>query len=195
MDKKLAFQLLDVVSSILLKYDIKSFLIGGTLLGVIRDNDFIEHDNDVDLAITYDLFSNPKKLLVFIKDLDDNNLRCGSLWDFHQLSILDKNIKKLHLDLVYCKKENDYYKFTYNSGYHKYPEVYFNTLKQIKFKNKSFYVPNKSEELLRLQFGENWETPIENKKTNDIIDTRKKPIKTFNFPLMIPDFGNDDNDL
>jgi len=26
------------------------------------------------------------------------------------------------------------------------------------------------------------------------IDTRKKPIKTFKFPLMMPDFGSDSND-
>jgi len=43
----------------------------------------------------------------------------------------------------FSKKETNYA----SHGYHKYPEVYFNTLKQIEFKNKSFYVPNKSEEL------------------------------------------------
>lgn len=50
LDKDKAIRDLRIVSEILDKYDMKCWLYGGTLLGAIRNNDFISGDGDIDLV-------------------------------------------------------------------------------------------------------------------------------------------------
>ena len=51
IDKKIAFDNLKVVAEIMNKSDLKWGPVYGTLLGIIRDNDFITWDEDIDLFI------------------------------------------------------------------------------------------------------------------------------------------------
>ena len=50
IDKKLATENLLLLKDILERNQIAYVLIAGTLLGVVRENDFIDHDEDIDIA-------------------------------------------------------------------------------------------------------------------------------------------------
>lgn len=53
--KKVAVDLLEIVTNILDEYKIDYFLISGTLLGYVRHNDFIPYDDDMDLIVSSDI--------------------------------------------------------------------------------------------------------------------------------------------
>ena len=52
IDKEIAFENLCLLKSILDANGIKFQLAFGTLLGVVREHDFIDHDEDIDLAFS-----------------------------------------------------------------------------------------------------------------------------------------------
>jgi phosphorylcholine metabolism protein LicD len=66
MDKKTAVKMLRQVKEVLDKHDVEFWLDYGTLLGAIRDNEFIPWDSDIDLGIWY-------------KDFDKVNNACKEL--------------------------------------------------------------------------------------------------------------------
>ena len=51
IDKKLATENLLLLKDILDRNNISYVLIAGTLLGIVRENDFIDHDEDIDIVL------------------------------------------------------------------------------------------------------------------------------------------------
>jgi len=56
-NKKIAISLLDKTIKILKEFDINYFLISGTLLGLVRHNDFIQWDDDIDIIVDYNIMN------------------------------------------------------------------------------------------------------------------------------------------
>lgn len=51
LNKKICKENLEIFDDIMKKYNIKYFLVDGTALGLIRDGDLIDYDDDVDLMV------------------------------------------------------------------------------------------------------------------------------------------------
>ena len=105
MDKKIALQVLKEARDVLNKINCPYFLMGGTLLGFIRENDFIGHDSDMDIGIFINDWS-PKIVEAFhaagfqwVSKMGTNEL--GLEYRF------EKN--NIQLDIFFWYKEADYF--------------------------------------------------------------------------------------
>jgi len=101
-------------TSVLHKHGYNYFMIGGTLLGCVREGNIISHDDDIDLAMMkdeLDIMLNDHNL---IKDLKNNNLKivkpsffecCYKIRNIKNKSIFDKS--RIFIDLFsYTKFES-----------------------------------------------------------------------------------------
>jgi len=145
--------ILKTVVDVLNKHNIKYILGWGTLLGVVRDNDFLEWEpEDIDLAVfkpfwnEYPLYEN------FVKDIYDAGLEIKDA-SYNYLCIWDG---KIHLDLHWMEKDSENYLSVKVTGE-----------KQIFAKDsilpiqihKGYYYPALPSSVLRQLYGEDWRSP------------------------------------
>jgi hypothetical protein len=141
------------------KFNLDIYLTYGTLLGIIRENNFIAHDNDVDFA-----YMSKQSNLTDI------------LHEFYGLSLILQNhglLSKVcsngHLHVWSPNKRNKFDLWTsyiLNNKYYLVPlfDGKIDTsiilpLKQLTFKQQNFLIPNQSELFLDAAY-QNWKTPI-----------------------------------
>lgn len=132
----------------------------GTLLGAIRENDFIKHDIDIDTCVM-----NEKALVNAIPSLAKVGLNLcryekGLIYSFIRDSV--------YIDVYIVNKINGlirpfYVRYLGNV----IPRKYFRNIKEISFINSTFKIPNHTEELIKFWYGEKWKTPISNCPSND----------------------------
>jgi hypothetical protein len=153
--------LLDI-KTVLDKLEVPFFLTHGALLGAYRENDFIRHDDDVDL----DIFEE-----IFISKYDEicHELICnGFIVRGRGIKYKNKkgekinlyrhkekvNIRGIYVDHHY---KEDRYRLTkvfqYLKKFHENPD-------SINFKGEIFMTPGPIEEFLEYCFGEKWMIPI-----------------------------------
>lgn len=151
IDKKKAEENLHILMPVLERYGIRTQLAAGSLLGAIRDHDFITHDEDIDLNILEEekesFFSALHELKEFgfeIARYDRRGLlsiiRNGEYIDFYIFSPYRDGLR-------YC------------SGII-FPKKFVEDLVTMKFKDETFYVPRETEEYLIFEYGMNWKIPV-----------------------------------
>ena len=140
-----------------LNFDI--YLVYGTLLGIIRENNFIEHDNDVDFAYLSkqtnikDVLQEFKSITDILRNYDILSKICGN-GHLHVWSPNKRN--KFDLWTSYIS-ENKYYLVPLIDGNIQSSVIL--PLKEVIFKNQKFLIPNQPETLLDSTYN-NWKTPI-----------------------------------
>jgi phosphorylcholine metabolism protein LicD len=168
---KIAVDMLQKVTDILDKREIKYWLEGGTLLGIIREDRLLPWDNDMDISLTeeyydaiLDAVDEIKKLgyMVWFKEFDSDNdpfkkgvkriikIRTRKLYFIRGEVALDIFIK--------FKKGNEYF-WQVGEKRKSAPEHFYTNLREHKFNNKNYLVPKDCEEYLTFRYGE-WQTPI-----------------------------------
>ena len=152
IDKAIAFENLKIVLSILEKKHVRVSIAYGTLLGIIRDNDFIDWDEDIDLCIL----------------AEDVELFKNSLWDLKKEGF--ELIRSDRCDHLFSIKRNDEYIDFYimeklsqeirsDLGDGFILEKHLVNLIKFSFKNIYVPIPEQYKEYLYLTYGD-WLTPV-----------------------------------
>lgn len=154
-------RMLNDVSSLLISEGIKWWLDFGTLLGYYRENTFIEHDFDIDLAVVYPEYNLVSQCL---KKLDKTKYIIHNINIFgiiiHHV-IIDKKTS-LNIDINYYKNINDTYErcvpFFVSSGKKYNTDILFPLNNGIMEGTNIFY-PNKSDKVLEYLYGNDFMIP------------------------------------
>ena len=132
------------------------FICYGTLLGCIRENDFIPHDDDVDVCFLADepgLDAAVREFRSVVRTLSDigEKVQSDSSAQFHW------GLEGTTLDVFMAWMEGDNL-YMYNAGgAFSRDQIY--PLLQREFKGRQVLVPNDSEALLELIYGPGWRVP------------------------------------
>lgn len=147
MDKIRALADLRLIKKILGKLNVKFFLMYGTLLGVYRDKDFIEHDTDIDIGILGT--DNIDRVRI---ELENNNFRIVKNSPRHIHFHVERGVIT---DIHFYRDTGKNYQCFIKEGkpYLWFPKR-FGTLKSIKVFGDKYYIPTPTEELLKWLYGD-----------------------------------------
>lgn len=151
IDKVIAKDNLLLFNSIAIKYGLSYILGWGTLLGAIREHDFIAHDEDTDLILSEAYF--PTLLTM--------------LWELQRYGF---QICRYEQDLVSIMRKNEYIDLYIYAPYKPgilmchntlfLPESMLKELIDYSFLGQKFKIPKDYLGYLVLEYGQNWQTPI-----------------------------------
>ena len=135
------------------------FVTGGSLLGIIRDNELIEWDDDIDMDMMQEDFSNWKIKLKetfiekgFVVRLKDSEY-------YPKMRIFAHGIK-VSIDALFLKNDKRV-RPAYN-----YLDIFFRNSELYSYKGLDLLVPGPPKEFLKYVYGKNWKIPI--KSNNDV---------------------------
>ena len=155
INKDDAFKLMSTISDIFDKHNIFFMPMWGTLLGIIRNGDFIDHDDDIDLMM---LHEDENKLYDALMELKERGVFLCRQHKGQIYSVVSS--EGIICDIDVMKKAC----FPYSLGYcvilEKYrPKRLFGKYKKIDFKGLKINVPENSDEFLTYFYGESWQIP------------------------------------
>ena len=165
MNFERANQYLQDLKEVFDKVDLKFFLFYGTLLGAIRDHDFVWIDHDVDVGILYEdahkiyetepLFKAKGYQLNLGDRLNGKTPHVGGY-----MSKKEYHEKVDFYALFLYKGDRCYHHYTRDgkSLFFTYPAKHFESFKEIEFKGAKYLVPDDPEGLLRYMWND-WEEP------------------------------------
>ena len=141
------------------KFNLDIYLVYGTLLGAIRENDFMAHDNDVDFAYLSKTDNAKDALHEFygISAILKNHNMLGKVCCNGQLHVYSPNRRnKFDLWSSYISEDKFYLIPLFDGDM---DSSIITPLKQIKFRSCDLLIPNKSELFLDNTY-KNWKLPI-----------------------------------
>jgi len=157
--KNYLFKMADVLK----KYNVEFFLSSGTLLGAIRDKDFIKGDIDIDIGVKINYFKDNKLLAKVCADLKKVNIYPHINWnDFASTCFLNSN--KIPLDIYYYNKKGKYYNIYLKDKISRFPQEFIDSLDKIIFLGREFKIPHNPEKYLEYLYGKDWRIPQVGKK-------------------------------
>lgn len=159
-NKKILLNRIDYLTQILKDKNYNLILLYGTLLGFVRDKNFINNDHDVDIGIILenDDIRELKNLFTYLKKEQCTITKTYSSKGQYHIKIIDRT---LDLWIVWIKNDK---LFVSDSIYGELNKEDLLPLKQIKINNYYFQIPNNPEKLFNFWY-ENWriksdKTPI-----------------------------------
>jgi hypothetical protein len=151
IDKKVSRENLLIVRDILNKSKLRWGLIFGTLLGALREGDFIDHDEDTDIYIFNE---DRKKLIDNVFEFEKHGFRVARYGGFLMSIIRNDD----YIDFYFFKKVF----FGRRCEGFFVSKVFFSTQATVTFLEAEFPTVFKPKEYLSYVYGENWRIP----KTN-----------------------------
>jgi hypothetical protein len=140
------------------KCQVRYWLDGGSLLGIIRDGKLMEYDVDCDIGVDFETFYNQrtiifkemKKLYWTPKENETNEHRQKFIKGFNKI------------DTFLFKKYKNLYWHRAFGGVFYWQEDLLNTLDTCTINNYDFCVPHNPKLFLEKLYGQNWTKPIKN---------------------------------
>ena len=161
MNKKLAKEFLFDLIDIFEKFNIKYAVFAGVFLGAIREKDFIQWDNDIDIAVFEQFWNNYEKMDKIINELSKKNMFIINLWNLISITIRKE---KILANISYIRKdEKSYYKYN-NQGKNIYPKECFDILEKRKFLGREIWFPSNPELFFTSVYGKDWKIPKNTKQ-------------------------------
>ena len=151
INKPIAFDNLITLKRVLDEAKIDFLLIAGTLLGAVRENDFISHDEDIDLAF---LIENKQKVIDILPRIIAEGFLIARYDKRNLLSIIRNNE---YIDFYFFKKDEEILRRC--NGW-LIPAKFLEKTTYFDFKGESFSVPADYIEYLKYEYGTSWNTPI-----------------------------------
>ena len=151
IDKNKAKENLQIFNDIARRYNLPYGLIGGTLLGAIRENDFITHDEDIDLFV---LEEDKNIFLNMLPMLLDHGFRIAR---YDRRGLISVIRHEEYIDVYMFSKFNDNIRTC--SGWC-IPERFLLDTIYWDFQNINVLIPKDYLMYLQYEYGENWKIPI-----------------------------------
>jgi len=172
-DLKIAGKMLEDTVTILERNNIPYWLDAGTLLGIVRDNDLIPWDDDIDISVSSIYIDRvialkkqflPKYRLV-TRPLNSGVIpgkyrSCKVKRTFGKLSFLFKK-EELHLDIFFKYKINDYYCWIDSNITKRVDARFHDSLDTLFWNGKTYSIPSDVDGYLTQRYGD-WRTPVKN---------------------------------
>lgn len=152
IDKEKAFENLCLFKEIADRNGFKFFLAYGTMLGAVREKDFIAHDEDIDLGADY---QDVDQFLAMLFELRYNGFEVAR-WDDRGLISVIRNNE--YIDIYFFKKYTD--KLMINCG-EPLPTKFFENQADLEFKGMTFSAPADIEGVMEFWYGKDWRTPAQ----------------------------------
>ena len=137
--------------------EVKYCIVFGTLLGIYRDGNLIEHDTDTDIAVWID---NEEELIKIVEKMKENKL------------ILTRLTPKMisftrggdYIDIYFYEKENTESENLINHpSFGTLTPADFSKNNTVSFNNREFACPVNPEVYFQKLYGSDWRTPIKDK--------------------------------
>lgn len=146
----------------------KPFLLYGTLLGYVRNQDFICYDFDVDIGIKGAEYKTLYEAVsVVVKSYPDYKIKVKAFMGWRQFEVVHIETE-INADVFEFIKERHTYRRNVPSWYSRYflhesrisyPIDWIDELRTVEFKGYSIFIPNKPDQLLMTYYGNNYITP------------------------------------
>lgn len=153
-DKELATEILKELSRSFVEIDLQYCVIAGTLLGLTRENDFLDHDEDIDIGIIGD----ENIYLITAKLIENGFVLLNTFGKKGESLEYRFSYKGLQVDLfVFYEEDNKYYHAVLdNRGkVYKYFQEKFKIIYRL-FKDILVGIPENPEKYLETQYGKGW---------------------------------------
>lgn len=165
--RALGRQIIKGINELARSVDIPLVIDFGTLLGIVRDNDIIEWDDDIDFAISYEYAEQTEFILqAYIRSRPDID------WEIERVTDVDNRVTSLQLKFIDPKQQcipfitsiamrkNDNGKSIHlpSLGMWYSPQKHFDSYELLEWQGQQLQVPNDYLAYLTFQYGE-WKTP------------------------------------
>lgn len=179
IDRDIAFENLQLINEVLFKENIFWQVSWGTLIGIMRDNDFIEWDEDIDIIILAEEEGKFKDLLWDLKEKGFELIRHerGGLYSISR--------RGEYTDFYVLRKASNEIRYTIDGGY--LLENQIRDTMEIDFKGVKLKVPRNYDALLTFYYGD-WKTPQQYYFTDLSFAKRLKLKLNYYSRLYLPDF-------
>ena len=167
MDPEKALSVLFEVDTLLKEQKVNYFLSCGTALGLYRDGNFIEWDDEIDIDVFSEIFVPKMEKLkeIFIKK--GFVVRATFRGEPSKMSIFKEGVK-VSFGAIYDNKKG------YRCDlYQKFPSKFFDKPTKFLFNGRIFSLPNSIEEYLTYYYGD-WKTPIKSYNINEYLNKNGK---------------------
>jgi phosphorylcholine metabolism protein LicD len=131
----------------------------GTLLGAIRENGFIKHDEDTDIFM---LDEDKEKVFDALVDFEEIGLKVIRYQDKGEILSFMRNDD--YIDIYFYKKSLNQ-RVTVDNGI---DGKYLESTEMIDFLDTQFPVPNNPKEVVEILYGKDWHIPLEGAKPQNI---------------------------
>lgn len=137
--------------------EVKYCIVFGTLLGIYRDGNLIEHDTDTDIAVWID---NEEELIKIVEKMKENKLILARLLPL----ITSFTRGGDYIDIYFYEKENTESENLINHpSFGTLTPADFSKNNTVSFNNREFACPVNPEVYFQKLYGSDWRTPIKDK--------------------------------